>query len=206
MNSQAVRNPSNRLPFFKTFPWCGQRTWPLLFLLSQVSRRSTNCPPRPGVGRTWAWVRPAVKRYPFMAMLFICAKLKHSHSWGKWQNYRGRPCFGLRRQAWRDVQRQAVPLAVALGFQQDLFLINHALLLRGMEREHRAFPSPAFRKPPPKTLQNFVPRGTKFCSAGSGTRCVLGSAEIPQDTSHLFLFISSSMTNPRAAFAEGVRR
>jgi hypothetical protein len=99
-----------------------------------------------------------------------------------------------------------VPLAAAPGFQQDLFLINHALLLRGMEREHNAFPSPAFRKSPSKTPQNFVPRGTKFCSPGSGIRCALGSVEIPQDMSHLFIFVSSSMTNPRAAFAEGVRR
>ena len=92
---------------------------------------------------------------------------------------------------------------MAPGFQRDLFLINHALFLRGMEREHNAFPSPAFRKPPPKTLQNFVPRGTKFCSAGSGTRCAWVGVAIPQDTSHLF--ISPSMTNPEAAFAEGVR-
>ena len=50
-----------------------------------------------------------------------------------------------------------------------------------MEREPHAFSSPAFRKPSPKTLQNFVPRGTKFCSAGSDTRCAWGSVEIPQE-------------------------
>jgi hypothetical protein len=35
---------------------------------------------------------------------------------------------------------------------------------------------------------------------------VLENVEIPQDTSHFFIFISPSMINPGAAFAEGVRR
>src|ERR1017187_2928636 len=36
---------------------------------SQTCMLSTLCPPRLGDGRTCVWVRPAVKRYPFMAML-----------------------------------------------------------------------------------------------------------------------------------------
>src|ERR1017187_6112207 len=41
-----------------------------LMQASQVWMLSNICPPRPAVGRTWHRVRPAVKRYPFMAMSF----------------------------------------------------------------------------------------------------------------------------------------
>jgi hypothetical protein len=44
----------------------------------------------------------------------------------------------------RHVRREVVQMAVAPGFQQDLFLINHVLLLRGMEPEHNAIPGLPF--------------------------------------------------------------
>jgi hypothetical protein len=47
----------------------------------------------------------------------------------------------------RHIHRQVVHLAVAPGFQQNLFLINHVLLLRGMERERNAISSFTFRFP-----------------------------------------------------------
>ena len=37
----------------------------------------------------------------------------------------------------RHVRRHVVQMAVAPGFQQDLLLINHAILLRGMGRERK---------------------------------------------------------------------
>src|ERR1039458_9685089 len=39
--------------------------------VSQVCKRSTICPPRSGAARICDWVRPAVKRYPFMAMFRV---------------------------------------------------------------------------------------------------------------------------------------
>ena len=58
------------------------------------------------------------------------------------------------------------------------------------------------RQRPYKTLSHV---GQSFVVPGQAPD-VLGNVEIPQDTSHLFIFISPSMTNPGAAFAEGVRR
>jgi hypothetical protein len=69
-----------------------------------------------------------------------------------------------------------VQMPVAPGFQQDLFLINHAVFMRGMEQERKAsifhMIREATKRFPPKNYASlFV--GPRFSSRACGMRSAM---------------------------------